>query len=67
MMYVVIEYPLPTSPANRRVLDIEGPVIFDATEIEAREYFERLGGAPSPFRVVPIEYAVKNGLMPGAK
>ena len=66
MTYVVIEYPIPVSPSNRRTWEpVEGlgPLLFEATDEEAGEFFRRLGGAPSPYRVVPLEYAVKNRIL----
>ena len=63
--YVVIEYFEPISPHNRALMDFGfGPVEFKATFDEARAFGERLGGAPAPFRVVPMEYAKKFGLYP---
>jgi hypothetical protein len=63
--WVVLEYLEPVSPANRRAFDPcgDGPLVFDGDESAARDLFTRLGGAPSPFRVVPVEYAKKMGLL----
>lgn len=64
--WVVLEYLKPTAPNNRRVFEpVEGfgPVVFRALKAEAREYFEQLGGAPGDFRVVPVDYAAKVGLL----
>lgn len=64
MRWTIIEYLDPVSPVNRRSFEPFGlgPVDFEDTVDGAMEFFQRLGGAPSPFRVVTVEYAEKNKL-----
>ena len=64
--YVVIEYLEPYAPANRRIWEPVaglGPLVFKATPEQAAEFLAIIGGAPGPFRVMPVATAVKCGLM----
>lgn len=56
--YVLVEYPEPTAPHNRRLFDCGGPLVMEMTPAEAADYQQRLG-ADSQFRVYPLEVARK--------
>lgn len=53
--WVRLYYPKPISPGHRHVSGDP----FEATDDEARALFNSLGGAPSQWRIVPLEYAEK--------
>lgn len=64
-LYVILEYPEPTSPEHRKlyepVKDL-GHVEFEATPEEYAAFVRRLGAA-SQFRAVPKKFAVDCGLL----